>query len=198
MPSWHLCGSWNPNSGSLAFPANALTAEPSPLHCFFNFYSQIIMINQNEIKLAAAGRKCWRVWLRASCASCNKRVRDHTVSRGPGCSLLHSTLLWQLQLLAFPKNYSWKKLERPHSLDVLLKVSSPWSAWIFFYSWQLWPECMLFKGQRVSEMDATIVKQAWAPFEVGGLDELSLKLSLWMSKDKSKILKQSYVSWALF
>lgn len=47
-------------------------------------------------------------------------------------------------------------------------------------------------------MDATIVKQAWAPFEVGGLDELSLKLSLWMSKDKSKILKQSYVSWALF
>lgn len=48
----------------------------------------------------------------------------------------------------------------------------------FTDSWQLWPECMLFKGQRVGEMDATVVKQEWAPFEVWVLHELILKLSV--------------------
>lgn len=44
-------------------------------------------------------------------------------------------------------------------------------------SWQLWPECMLFKGQRAREMDATVVKLEWAPFEVRGFQELILKSS---------------------
>lgn len=45
-------------------------------------------------------------------------------------------------------------------------------------SWQLRPECMLSKGQRAREMDTTVVKLEWAPFEVRGFHELILERSV--------------------
>lgn len=45
-------------------------------------------------------------------------------------------------------------------------------------SWQLQPECMLFKGQRAREMDTTVVKLEWAPFEVRDFHELILERSV--------------------
>lgn len=45
-------------------------------------------------------------------------------------------------------------------------------------SWQLRPECMFSKGQRAREMDTTVVKLEWAPFEVRGFHERILERSV--------------------
>lgn len=113
----------------------------------------MIMINKNYIKLTAAGEKCWREWLKTSCATCNKRVQDHHVSRGPRVSrLLQTHLIKTLeQQLVSPEDESWRnKVRRAPSFSCAVENAEP-LIWMGFYR-QLTGQTLVHVIQKVREL----------------------------------------------